>query len=309
MLSVIEAGLLTTVQDLGRVGYRHLGVPLCGALDRQALLLANRLLANPDNAPVLEFSTGPVSLGFQRDSWISLTGADFAATIDGQAAWCGWRSKINAGQRLNLRGCHRGMRGYLAVDGGICVPLVMGSAATDLNAVMGGHLGRALSAGDNLPLGETGAGITTRLGAKLPSWSPHVRVLTTQETLFFTPESRQAFWTQAWRVSPRSNRMGVRLEGNALRLEQPLEMLSHAVMPGVIQVPPSGQPIVLLADAQTTGGYPKIAVVIEADLWKLAQARPGQAVYFHRVTQQEAQAATARWQSCFHRLTRGIDAN
>lgn len=303
MLEVVMAGIQTTVQDLGRTGVAHLGLPRSGALDRQALLLANRLLGNPDNTPVLEFALGQSSLRFHRDAWIALTGADFDARIDAKPVWCGWRSLIKAGQTLSLRGPKAGMRAYLAVDGGVQVPPFMGSASTDLSSGVGGLEGRSLKSGDRLELG-TEKPLKHPVGAMQPSWDNLLRVLTGPQYPLLSDTS--TLTKAMWRVQPSSNRMGARLEGPALHLSKPLEMASQVVFPGVIQLPPSGQPIVLLNDAQTTGGYPIIATVIEADLWKLAQARPGQPLQFVLVDRAEARAACERWNQYFYRLGRAL---
>ena len=151
MLEILRPGIQTTVQDLGRNGLRHLGIAQNGALDAPALVLGNRLLGNAANLAALEITLGPVAIRFGRDGWFALTGADFATTLDGEPAWCGWRQRCRAGQVLCLAGCQHGMRAYLCVDGGIDVPQVLGARATDLQAGYGGHHGRALQAGDSLP--------------------------------------------------------------------------------------------------------------------------------------------------------------
>ncbi|MCL2919942.1 biotin-dependent carboxyltransferase family protein [Shewanella litorisediminis] len=303
MLEVVQGGIQTTVQDLGRTGVAHLGLPRSGALDRQALLLANRLLGNPDNTPVLEFALGQSSLTFNRDAWIALTGADFNARIDTKPVWSGWRCLIKAGQTLSLRGPKAGMRAYLAVDGGIQVPLFMGSASTDLSSGVGGVEGRALKSGDRLELGPERP-LKHQVGAMQSPWDNNIRVLPGPQ---YPLLDKALTLTEAmWQLQPSSNRMGARLEGPALRLSQPLEMASQGVFPGVMQLPPSGQPIVLLNDAQTTGGYPIVASVIEADLWKLAQARPGQSLQFVLVDRAEALAACERWKQYFYRLGRAL---
>ncbi|WP_338590876.1 biotin-dependent carboxyltransferase family protein [Shewanella khirikhana] len=303
MLEVLQAGIQTTVQDLGRSGVAHLGLPRSGALDRQALLLANRLLGNPDNTAGLEFALGQSSLRFNRDAWIALTGADFDARIDAKPVWSGWRSLIKAGQTLSLRGPKAGMRAYLAVDGGIQVPLFMGSASTDLSSGLGGLEGRALRSGDRLELGPERS-LKHQVGAMQSPWDNQIRVLPGPQYPLLAETS--ILTDSTWQLQPSSNRMGGRLTGPALRLKAPLEMASQGVFPGVIQLPPSGQPIVLLNDAQTTGGYPIVATVIEADLWKLAQARPGQSLQFVLVDRAEALAACERWKQYFYRLGRAL---
>ncbi|MPY26386.1 biotin-dependent carboxyltransferase family protein [Shewanella psychropiezotolerans] len=307
MIEVLIPGFHTTVQDLGRTGYRHLGVSVSGALDRQALMLANRLVANPDNAAGLELTAGTLELKFHRDAWFSLTGANYEIKIGSREIWHGWRSKINAGETLILKGPKSGMRAYLAIDGGIDVPISLSSRSTLTAAELGGHQGRALKVGDRIPLGDK-LSLSKPIGAVQRGYSNEVRALAGPEMALFTQDSRKVFWSRQWRLSNDSNRMGARLSGEALNLEQEPNLNSHAVMPGTIQVPPSGQPIVLLADGQTTGGYPKIATVIEADLWKLAQTRPGEKLQFIHVSPNQAEDANYEWQQYFYRLQKAIDS-
>ncbi|BAJ00009.1 5-oxoprolinase subunit C family protein [Shewanella violacea] len=307
MIEVLTPGFHTTVQDLGRTGYRHLGVSVSGALDRQALMLANRLVGNPDNAAGLELTAGTFELKFHRDAWFTLTGAKYEIKIGAREIWHGWRNKIQAGETLSLRGPKSGMRAYLAIDGGVDVSICLGSRSTLVTAALGGHLGRALKIGDRIPLGEK-LSLSKPIGAVQRGYSSEIRALPGPEMALFTQESRKVFWSSQWQVSNESNRMGARLSGQALSLEQEQSLNSHAVMPGTIQVPPSGQPIVLLADGQTTGGYPKIATVIEADLWKLAQTRPGDKLQFTHVSPNQAEDANYEWQQYFYRLQKAIDS-
>ncbi|WP_175103365.1 biotin-dependent carboxyltransferase family protein [Pararobbsia alpina] len=320
MIDVLKAGALTSVQDLGRHGYRHLGVALAGALDPLSFEIANRLVGNPPDAAGLEITMGPVSLRFNQPSRIAITGTDFNTSLDQRSVSSWWSLPVQAGQILTLRGARRGMRAYLAVAGGIDVPSLVGSRSTDLKACFGGFDGRALRDGDRLPVGAAKsadpmfAPEASTFGVKAPAWSRFiefdyprqppqyvgtrpvgptvaVRVLRGREYPQFTDTSQESFWTHHWNITPNSNRVGYRLSGPQLEREATHDLPSHAVLPGTIQVPPSGQPIVLLADAQTTGGYPKIGMVITADLWRLAQARLGGALRFVECTQDEAREA------------------
>lgn len=319
MIEVIRAGLLTTVQDLGRHGFRHLGVSMGGALDRLSLEVGNRLVGNRPDAAGLELTLGPLTLRFGRATRIAITGADFAATLDGKPVYSWWSLPVQAGQELSLQPAKRGMRGYVAVAGGIDVLPMLGSRSTDLAAGFGGLGGRALRDGDRLPLGapvaRPGSWFSPdapEFGVKAPVWCKFVlvheplrrgrhpanvpwavpiRVLKGPEYDSFTAEAQKTFWADEWLVTPNSNRMGYRLAGTALERRQKTDLLSHAVLPGTIQVPPNGQPIVLMSDAQTTGGYPKIGAVIQADLWKLAQVRLNGAVRFLPTTPEEARQA------------------
>ncbi len=297
IIKVITPGLFSSVQGLGLSGYRHLGIPFGGALDRQALILGNRILGNPDSTPALELTSGQVELKFTRDAWFVLTGAQYRIAIDGRDIWHSWRNKIKAGEILTLRGPKSAMRAYLAVDGGI--------QPTQQNTTL--QITKQLAKGDCLRLGSA-LSIAKPIGAVQRGYSNEIRALPGPEMSLFTPQSRKAFWSNAWQLTNNSNRMGARLAGEILSLTKPQELNSHAVMPGVVQVPPSGQPIVLLADAQTTGGYPKMATVIEADLWKVAQTRPGSTVRFIHVSPGQADDANYEWQQYFYRLQRAIDA-
>ncbi|WP_042269095.1 5-oxoprolinase subunit C family protein [Paraburkholderia heleia] len=322
MIEVLRAGLLTTVQDLGRPGYRHLGVATGGALDTLALEVGNRLVGNRPDAAGLEITFGPVALRFARATRIAITGTDFGATLGGRPVWSWWSLPVAAGEELVLNGAKRGMRAYVCAAGGIDVLPMLGSRSTDLAAGFGGLAGRALKDGDRLATGASFAPGRERaaldpgapaFGVKAPVWcnfaladEPHqrrsrhpdgmaravpVRVLRGPEYDSFTPEAQRALWSDEWQITPNSNRMGFRLTGTPLARASGADLLSHAVLPGTIQVPPSGQPIVLMADAQTTGGYPKIGSVIRADWWKLAQVRLTAGVRFVEATPAAARAA------------------
>ncbi|MBP2857531.1 biotin-dependent carboxyltransferase family protein [Dickeya oryzae] len=293
MLKIIRAGLQTTVQDLGRPGWRQLGISQCGALDSPALKLANLLVGNEANAAALEITLGQLVVTFTAPCWIALTGADCHALLDGKTLWTGWRFAVQKGQTLRLRSPRNGMRSYLAVSGGIAVPEILGSRSTDLKAGIGGLEGRLLAEGDVLPLGKPERLPERSVGVKQLLFSNRVRVLPGPEYQEFSEEARDNFWRTGWHLSPQSNRMGYRLLGPELVREKQREMLSHGLLPGVIQVPHNGKPIVLMADAQTTGGYPRIGCVIDADLYNMAQLRLGEPVHFIRCSLDEAQRA---WQ-------------
>jgi biotin-dependent carboxylase-like uncharacterized protein len=209
---------------------------------------------------------------------------------------------VQAGQTLKLAAPRERMRSYLAVSGGIAVPQALGSRSTDLKAGFGGLDGRALRDGDRLPLNLQPDLPSRRIGLRPPDWDASVRVLPGPEWDEFSAAARAAFFDADWQLTPQSNRMGYRFAGPPLKRERGGELPSHGVLPGVIQVPPSGQPIVLLADAQTTGGYPKIGVVIRADLWKLAQLRLAATLRFVPCTLAEAHAALRLQQATIDQL-------
>ncbi len=288
MLKIIRAGLYTSIQDGGRPGFCLSGMSHCGALDKPALQIANLLVGNDANAPALEITFGQLIVEFTTDSWFALTGADCCAQLDEQPVWTGWRLSVKAGQRLTLKRPQYGMRSYIAVAGGINVPEVMGSCSNDLKVGIGGLDGRLLKDGDHLPLGRAMRNFSNPRGVKQLAWRNRIRALPGPEFREFTRESQEAFWCTPWHISPQSNRMGYRLQGQSLIRTPERELLSHGLLPGVVQVPHNGQPVILMNDAQTTGGYPRIACIIEADMYHLAQIPLGQAVYFEQCSLEEA---------------------
>lgn len=290
-IEIVRAGPLATVQDLGRPGWRDRGLSLCGALDEFALQAGNLLVGNAPGAAGIEFTLGPATLRFHTDTCIAVTGTDADASLDGCPLRPWWRQRVRAGQTLKLAAPQGRMRSYVTMAGGLAVPTALGSRSTDLKAGFGGFGGRALREGDHLPMHMPAALPARAVGTRPPDWDASVRVLPAPEHDDFAAAARDAFWSADWQVMPQSNRMGYRLAGPVLTREHGGELPSHGVLPGVVQVPPSGQPIVLLADAQTTGGYPKIGVVIRADLWKLGQLRLGASLRFQRCTPDEALAA------------------
>lgn len=284
-IRVIRAGMLTTVQDLGRPGHRAEGVPVGGAADGFALRLANLLVGNPEGAPALEITLNGPELEFGEAAWIAICGARF----EDLPAWRPLR--VEAGARLRIGRRTQGCRGYLSICGGIDVEPVLGGCATFLAAGLGGFQGRALREGDLVPLRpprRRPAGHWSIDERILPPYSaePRVRVIPGAQAAEFASPLESLRFT----VSPRSDRMGIRLEGPALARLSRRELISAAVAPGTIQVPPDGHPIVLLADAQTLGGYPRIAHVIGVDLPLLAQLAPGDGVRFVGTSLAEAHA-------------------
>ena len=296
----VRAGMLSSVQDLGRFGHRAEAVAQSGAIDSLALRAANRLAGNDDAAAAVEVTLGSAAFRFAADARFALCGADCDADLDG-APVAAWSARVApAGSLLTLRPPRTQARTILAVDGGIDVDAVLGSRSTDLVCGFGGYRGRALRDGDRLALGTPAARYRNEtLRVKPPQWSfdaSVVPVLSCDEFASFSAQAREAFWNATWTVSRQSNRMGYRLEGSALHRELGTNgtILSHAVFPGVIQIPPSGEPIVLLNDAQTTGGYPKAGVVAGTGYWALAQLAPGAALRFVPCTLEEARKGRAQ---------------
>lgn len=309
-VEVVKPGVLTTVQDLGRSGYQRHGIAVGGAMDRLALRVANMLVGNDENAAVLEATmTGPL-LRFDADALVAICGA----TVEGIPSW--QPIAVRGGETLSLARFESGCRAYLAVAGGFQVPRVMHSASTYLRAAIGGHKGRALHAGDVLETGPAGAPASWKAehwhvsSQLLPRYSSHptVRAIRGTQWDWFSPVSQASFFEQDFKVSSKSDRMGLRLSGEPVALAQPREMTSEPVAFGSVQVPPDGQPIVLMADRQTVGGYPKIATVVSVDLPLVAQLRPDDGVKFSEVSLAEAQALCLAEERALSRLREGLAA-
>ncbi|PZV36252.1 biotin-dependent carboxyltransferase family protein [Mesorhizobium kowhaii] len=290
MIEILTTGLPNTVQDLGRLGHLAMGVSHGGAMDKEALAIANLMLGNDPSAAGIEVALHPFRLRAHVDTAVAITGADCAISVGDRPCPPWWATTIRAGETLALEAPHLGARSYIAFAGGLDLPPIMGSRATDVKGNFGGLAGRGLSRGDrlalkpaqgSLPAGGVGAALEERRGATDGLASAiGLRVLPAAEFDAFTPEAQAAFIGSEWSITNNANRMGYRLSGATLSLASPLELLSHGIVPGTVQVPPSGQPIIQLADANTCGGYPKIATVIEADLWRLAQAPVGARLRF-----------------------------
>ena len=300
---VLKPGMLSTFQDLGRFGQQHLGVSVAGAMDQRAHRLANVLVGNAPNIATLEITlTGP-TLRFTKPCCIALCGADLSAALNGQPLALNRPLIVRAKDELSFGARQYGTRSYLAVHGGFALTPVLGSTSTYLRSAMGGWQGRALRRDDEIPLVqplknkalEELAMDLWALKIYLPSAlaesrQPHVRLIKGQQWEEFTPESCAALLTEPYRISPDSERMGYRLQGAPLLMSTPRQMISEGTTFGTIQVPAGGQPIILMADRQTTGGYPKMAYVASIDLPRLAQMGPGDMVSFKAISLEQAQA-------------------
>lgn len=299
-LVVIEPGLLTTVQDLGRFGYQRVGIPPSGPLDRAAFLLANRLVGNPDGAAGLELTLRGPKLEVRRETVVAVTGAEMGFEVNGRPT-PGWTAlRVRPGDILGFRMATAGCRAYLAVAGGLDVPPALGSRATYLRGRLGGLEGRALQKADQLPLGEPAAALASLEGrtvppARRPAYPATVecRVVLGPQDDRFTAAGIAAFLEGPYEVTPQADRMGYRLKGPWIEHARGHDIISDGIPLGGIQVVGEGQPIVLLVDRQTTGGYTKIATVISVDIGRLGQTKPGQQVRFRQVTLAEAHAALA----------------
>lgn len=295
-IEVRSPGLLTTVQDRGRRGYEHLGVMVGGVLDDYAAAWANRLLGNPPDAAVLEITLVGPTLAVLEGGWAALAGADLQARVDGEPWPPGTAKKLPPGSLVSFGRAVRGARAYLAFAGGLDVPPVLDSRSTDLVSGFGGLGGRALAAGDRLRFGDleaepVRAPVDTCLARDV------VRVLPGVRLERFPPTALERLAQGVFRVSPRSDRVGLRLEGPAVvDAPMPSDAISEAMAIGAVEVPPSGELLVLLKSRGTIGGYATLANVITADLPVLAQLRPGESVRFRVVGEEEAlEAVRSLW--------------
>jgi biotin-dependent carboxylase-like uncharacterized protein len=277
---VEEPGLLTTVQDLGRPGLLRLGVGAGGAADRPAAAAANRALGNPAGAAVLECSGPGLALRFLETARFCLTGADLGAVLERGDLARPWPVPLGrpvlarSGNRLRLARTRRGFRAYLALEGGLAVPAVLGSCSTDLGGGFGGLEGRPLARGDRLGVGPAAGAHGAGVAVALPEASVTLHVVPGPQADHFDAAALHCLYGSEYTLAPDADRTGCRLEGPRVRA-RPREIVTDGVLPGAIQVPPDGRPIVMLADAPTSGGYPKPGVVVAADLPRLAQLPPG----------------------------------
>ena len=310
-LHVISPGLLTTVQDGGRAGLRHIGIGNAGAADRHSLRLANLLVGNPPEAAAIEITLRGPTLQFTQGAEIAMTGGDIIADVDGTALPA-WRPvRLPAGSCLHVRGVRRGCRAYLAIAGGLRIEPMLGSRSADLRGRFGGWQGRPLQAGDCLPI--IGREITT---LQIARWwidprpdldFDHPALL----RLLPGPDATRpadAMFRNAWTVDACSDRQGLRLCGPALDIDDAGQRISSPVLPGAIQRLPDGQPIMLLADAQTIGGYPRIADLATVDMPRAAQLRPGEAVRFVPIDVDTARQRCSEQQHRLERIATAIAA-
>jgi antagonist of KipI len=309
MITVIKPGMLTTIQDQGRIGYRGYGMPVSGVMDRYAATMANLLAGNQPEAAVLEMTMLGATLAFDSESYVSFCGADMQTKLNGQAV-NNWSSfYVPAGSELVFGYATSGCRGYLAINGGIDVPEVMGSRSTYTRAAIGGFEGRALKTGDLIATEKSDA--VPSAGRELPDlYIPEyeneisLRVILGPQADLFTMNGVQTLLNCRFTVSPRNDRMGILLEGNKVEHVNGPDIISDALCAGAIQVPGDGQPIIMMADCQTTGGYAKIGFVISPDLSKLAQAKAGDTVTFVECSDLEAVTLLAVENLSYERATK-----
>ncbi|MYL33554.1 5-oxoprolinase/urea amidolyase family protein [Pontibacillus yanchengensis] len=331
MIYVKKPGLLSTLQDQGRIGYQKHGVIMSGVMDPVSPRIANLLVGNSEHEVVLEITMLGPTLVFEQNTIIALCGGDLSPRIDDSPIKQWSPIFVKKGSTLTLGQAQQGCRVYLAVAGGFQVPEVMGSKSTYLRAGIGGFKGRALQAQDNLSIGTPSPIIETKIkeleeqttnderflemkwyvasefAAPFQSNSLHpIRIIKGREYDLFTQESQQSLFSESFTISSQSDRMGYRLEGSTLTLNKEISLKSEAVAFGTIQVPSNGQPILLMADRQTTGGYPKIAQVATVDLPVLAQMKPGTTITFEEISLEKAQKLFLERESNLQQLAQGI---
>lgn len=303
-LRILTAGPLSLLQDLGRFGHQSIGVSTGGPMDEHAFLWGNRLLGNDRNAAQIEITMGQFSCEFYAKTTIALTGADMAAKLNGQPI-AFWQSyPIRQGDRLELRGARSGMRAYLAVQGGFKVPTPLNSCATVIRDELGGlqGAGEKLNTKDYIRYSESQPMATKQVPPQfIPQYSQQVtlEVIPGYQYDLFTPEQRQRFFNTSYILTPQMDRMGCRLSGEAIEC-QTRNLISEGIALGAIQIPADGQPIVLLRDRQTIGGYPKVGCVTAKGLNQLAQCRPGAEIRFVEKGLYEAEAEHTIQQQFFH---------
>ena len=298
-ITVLKPGLLTTIQDLGRFHYQAKGIGTSGALDLYSHRLANWLVGNEDNEATIEITLIGPTLLFQCSAVISICGADLSPTLNGIKIDNGRTLQVSNGDILAFKTIQNGSRAYLAVSGGIHTPSRYGSKSTDIRSQIGGLYGRPIKAKDRLLISSSY--LLQRIQCKRsPELHNHVKEIRKvrftkgKQYDFFTNNSHQTFISSEFQINKDSNRMGIRLNGPSLHLKTKLELITEGVAHGSIQVPPNGQPIILLSDRQTTGGYPKIGQIASVDLPYLAQKKPGEILNFEEITLQESQKLYGR---------------
>lgn len=313
-VTVLNPGMLTTVQDMGRVGYQRFGVPVSGVMDPRAAAIANILVGNPQNEAVLECTMLGPQLKFEEPEVIAITGGDLSPTLDGQSIGTYRAVQIKAGQTLRFGAPKGGCRAFIAFAGGLDIPPVMGSSSTYLKAKIGGFHGRKLEKGDQLPLRAPAAELRN-MGQRsiTPEFVPRgeytLHVVMGPQDDAFTPEGVETFLSQTYTVTPEFDRMGCRLDGPVVQHKASGDIISDGISFGAIQVPSAGKPIIMLSDRQTTGGYTKIANVMTADFRILAQLKAGDKIRFQKVSIQFAEDALLAQRAALRALESTVGKN
>ena len=311
-IRILNGGFLTTVQDMGRYGSQETGMAVSGVMDTRAAALADILVGNDENEAVLEVTMMGPTMEFTEDELIAVTGGDLGAKLDGKPLPRYEAVLIKAGQTVSFGGMYGGSRAYVAFAGGLDVPVVMGSRSTNLKAKIGGIEGRRLGAGDEIGFRSPKTWLPSMAARKLPipelsSREHTLRVVMGPQDDCFTEEGIAAFLGSAYTISNEYDRMGCRMEGPVITHKNGGDIITDGISFGAVQVPSHGNPIVMMADHQTTGGYTKIACVISVDLPELAQCMPGHTVRFKKVGIEEAQELYCQWKAELERLKKELN--
>ena len=310
-ITVLNPGLLTTVQDMGRVGYQQFGVSVSGVMDPRSAAIANILVGNQEGEAVLECTMMGPHLQFDRANTIAITGGDLMPALDGQPIPAYRAISVQAGQVLRFQAPKTGCRCFIAFTGGLDIPEVMGSRSTYLKAKIGGVEGRKLQKGDVIPFRAPGVPKNLNIRFISPEFVPRqvytLRVVLGPQDDAFTQEGMNTFLRETYTVTPEFDRMGCRLDGPAIQHVSGGDIISDGIAFGAIQIPSHGRPIIMLADRQTTGGYTKIATVISADFRLLGQLKAGDKVRFEKVSIAQAQEALLNQRTAMRTLRHALD--
>ncbi|MBP1926803.1 biotin-dependent carboxylase-like uncharacterized protein [Sedimentibacter acidaminivorans] len=293
-IRILNPGLMTTVQDLGRYGFQQYGVSVSGAMDQFSARLANILVGNDEHEGILEVTIMGPKIEFLNSEVIAITGGDLQPLINNKPINMNQSILVNSGDCLSFKGLKRGCRSYIAFAGGIDVPIIMGSKSTFLRAKLGGYEGRSLNPGDLIQICKSSSSLSDLEGRKVEkgfydySNTVELRVVLGPQDDCFTKEGLETFFKSEYTVTNNCDRMGYTLDGEKIQHKDGADIISDGISMGAIQVPSKGTPIIMMADRQTTGGYTKIANVITVDLPKVAQAKPGDKIVFKKSTLEES---------------------
>ena len=307
-IEILHAGMLSTVQDFGRFGVMKNGFSQNGAMDTYSMKIANRLVGNDLDCAVLEMTMMGITARFTDQYWICISGADMSCKLNDAAIRTNKAYAVKSGDILTCAYAKNGVRSYLAVSGGIAVEKVMGSCSTDLKSAIGGFSGRKLQKGDILEVGSRQMEIPSdalenrQIEPNVYTETITVRAIPGPQDDMFSEQEVAKFFSQVWTVTNQTDRMGIRLEGEAITSKNGVDIISDGIVFGSIQIPKNGKPIILMADHQTTGGYAKIATVISTDLPLLAQARPNTTIHFAKISVRKAQKLVKKEKKFFDQL-------
>lgn len=308
-IKIINPGFLTTVQDLGRYGYQQYGVSVSGVMDQLSAKLANILVGNDEGEGLLEVTMMGPQIEFKSSILIAITGADMQPVINGSSIKMNKSIIVNLGDKLSFKGLKSGCRSYIAFAGGVDVPIVMGSKSTFLRGKLGGFEGRALKTGDTLNIGQPSTSLyllegkeTNQGFCNMNNNTVELRVVLGPQDDAFTQKGLETFLSNEYHVTPNCDRMGYTLDGEKIEHKNKADIISDGISMGAIQVPSKGNPIIMMADRQTTGGYTKIGNVITSDLSKVAQAKPGDKIIFKKSSLQEAHTLIKEIENKFEQI-------